>query len=448
VLASAAITFDHQWHYYLGSGGESVEQLPDLSYVVGAHSQVDSVGYGVTIITTDTLGDTTSVHHLIGTDGGGGHLCRVADGGYVVTGTRDTRHLFAIKYSAAGDSVWGYESASRGIISAVIATDDTGCLIVGRLPEPSYNFGAVRLDASGHEEWVRTYNEPLVYETWAHGADRTTSGGYILCGNGDDYMDVYPRLVRIDSAGSVVWSRLYFRGVEPSVEAVRETPDHGFLATGYDLDTSGYNYALLLLRVDSAGNELWTRQVAVPSASTKGTALAAAVTGYVVAGTVDWGDSARVWLVRLNEQADTLWTRILPGAGREAATDVKPANTEGFIITGTSDSAGGSILLIKTDSLGLLYTVVAEGQERGQPRFSLSVTPNPARSIARVQWPNSMAGRRWLIMIDADGRMVRDVDVAGAASTDVSLVGLPPGVYLVRLTVGGSILTRKLVVER
>lgn len=453
-LAATAggVTFDRQWTWYLGAAGASVEQLADHGYIVGGRCVVGTSVYGVITVRTDSLGDTTAVRLLSPVDGNGGELSRTLDGGWVVTGTRDARYFFAVKYTAAGDSAWEYRSAARGYLSAVIPTPDTGCLIVGRLPEPATDFGAIKLSASGAEQWVRNYREPLMTESWARGADVTSDGGYILGGDCRDYLESYRRLVKIDANGAQTWKQVYFGSVEPTLVAVRQAPDRGFLALGYAVDETGLHYALQLTRTDSAGGELWSRLVTVPGASTRGAALERAGNGWIIAGTVDWGDSARVWLLRLDAAAETLWTRVLPGSGREQAADVKPALPDGFVVTGESDSVGGCVLLVKTDSLGGIRTAVREPYAvAGRQR--LAVTPSPCRAdAASVSWSLDFAtgSTAVLSLLDVSGRVLRAQPLApgSAGSATLDLRGINSGVYVVRLDWGAATACRKLVVDR
>jgi hypothetical protein len=447
-LSAGTTVFERRWHWFESNVGRSVALAADGGYVVGAGTRFGSSEYGATLAWVDSLGDTVTVRHVSGLDNGAGYLCRVEDGGCVLAGTRDTLHVFARKFDAAGDSIWTYSSPTPGLVQAIVGTPDGGCLIVGRIPDSMYDMGATKLDSTGGEEWTRYYEEPGVFASHAWGAARTRDGGYILCGDAHDYMDFYTRLVRTDSAGQQIWTRLYFGAMDACLYDVRETQDGGFLAVGLELDTLTTRNALYLLRVDSTGALVGTRSFASPGAATQATAMdTARGGGYVVAGQIDWGDSARAWLVKLDAEADTTWTRALPGDGREQAADIRPTADGGYVLAGASDSAGGSVLLVKTDSLGGVMVGVAEAGPAARAHIAFSVAPNPASGVVRIEYslPANIAAN--LRMYDISGRPVYSSFGLRASSLRLDLRSMPAGVYLLRLEYNRGSSTRKLVID-
>lgn len=80
--------------------------------------------------------------------------------------------------------------------------------------------------------------------------------------------------------------------------------------------------------------------------------------GYVMAGTVKdsaAGSLTDVFLAKFSSIGDTVWTRRIAAPGSEGINDVQQTNDGGFVLTGWTDSYGsiyGTILLLKTDSLG------------------------------------------------------------------------------------------------
>jgi len=88
-------------------------------------------------------------------------------------------------------------------------------------------------------------------------------------------------------------------------------------------------------------------------------------------------------------------------------------------------------------------------EEIADKGLSLSVSPNPARSQAKIRFTLPGEGPYSLRLYDAAGRMVADLGQAqGPAPT--SFVWEPdagPGVYFLRLEAGGRALTEKLVIQ-
>lgn len=445
-LALAADGFERRWHWFLADIGHSVALTGDGGYLVGGETQLSSTQYGIVLARTDSSGDTTWVRHMVGTDQSGGYACRLLDGGYAVLGTRNNGAIFVRKFSAAGDSVWTYVSSWSGPVSAVIATNDSGCAIAGRMPDTIADFGYIKLRPDGTEEWARYYDDPIVWTTWARNAAQTWDGGYIICGDGHDYSGSYLRLVRINSSGDTLWTRLYVGLIAPYLAAVCEMQDGGFLAAGYTFDTLTSLNRLYMMRTNSTGDTLWTRTIEPTGVDAQAWAMSGTRDGgHIIAGSVDWFDSARVWLVKVDSDGDTVWTRTLGGPGRETGADVEQTVDGGYIVAGTSDSAGGSVLLIKTDSLGRVG--IAEGRLPARERIAFSVAPNPASGIVRIRYTSPGNREATLRMYDVFGRQVYSSFGLRASSFRLDLRSLPAGVYLLRLDSDLGSATRKLVIE-
>jgi hypothetical protein len=447
-MSAGTTVFERRWHWFAADAGRSVAFAAGGGYVVGAGTSLGGSAYGALLVWVDSLGETTTVRTVSGLDNGSGCLCRVEDGGYVIAGTYEAGHVFAQKFSAAGDSVWTYKSATRGVVQAVVGAPDGGCLILGQIPDTIFHMGAIKLDSTGSEQWRHYYSDPGVYATMAQGGAPTKDGGYILCGNGHDYMDTYIRFVLVDSAGGQVWSHIYIGPVDASLYDVSETPDRGFLAVGLEWDTLQSHNDLYVVRTDSSGGRLWSRSLSPAGAATQANAMDVTHDGgYVVTGTIDWGDSARAWLVRIDSGADTLWTRILPGKGIEGGADVRQTADGGYIVAGTSDSAGGSVLLIKTDSQGSTIPGVAEAGVPTHEPIAFSVAPNPAGGATRLEYSLPIGTTANLRVYDALGCQVFSASGLRASPFALGTSSFPPGVYVIRLDSELGSATRKLVIE-
>jgi hypothetical protein len=447
-LAGATVTFERRWKWFQGTIGRGVELAPGGGYFVSGGTSDDGSRFGMLLLRTDSLGDTTWVRQIPDTDMDGGFLSRLADGSPAVLGTDAGRHVMVRKFDPAGDQSWTRLSDTRGMVSAIIAGPDTGCLVVGRLPDGLADFGVIKLGADGQEQWTRYYEEPRVFESWAFGADRTADGGYILCGDCTDYMDSYVRLVRTDSLGVAAWSELYSGPVGPALRAVKQLADGGFVAVGWEFDTLASKERLYIMRTDPAGAVLGTTSLAPAGAAARARAMARTRDGgYIVAGQARWADSTRVWVVRLDQDGDTVWTRVLGGPDNESAYDIEQADDLGYVITGSSTALGGSLLLLKTDSLGGMMTGYAEERPApGVPRPGLEIYPNPATGTVTVR-AAAVTGSSTVRVYDARGRLVHSTSASRASVLRLDAQSLPAGVYLVRLDTDRGPLAGKLVVE-
>lgn len=447
-LALATVTFERRWHWDREDVGRSVALTADGGYLVGGQTWVDSSQYDIVLARTDSFGDTTSVRQVPGASDGSGYLCRLSGGGFVAAGIRDGAYVFARGFNSEGDSGWSYDQSVRGRVYTLIGTSDGGCLIAGR--DSMLDMGLIKLDSAGNEEWNHGYHDPRIQGSTAYGVVETRDSGFILCGDVTDYIESYVRLVRTNALGETLWTRLFSGPVGPALRAVCETPDRGFLAVGFEFDTLQAQNALYLMRTDSNGALVWTRNISLPGAGTQAMALRETRDGgYIVAGSIDWNDSARIWLVKLDAGADTVWTSVVGGRGREQAVDVWQTADGGYVIAGTSDSPNDSILLVKTDSLGRVTAGIAEANRLIPDPIALSVTPSPASGVVHLEYSLPEGAVANLRMYDASGRQVfssSGLGLGGPCLT-VRTSSFAAGVYLLRLESSCGSATQKLVIE-
>lgn len=208
---------------------------------------------------------------------------------------------------------------------------DSGFVLSGwtnSFPPMSMRGYVVRADSRGDELWNRvlSFSPGTVFQSYC--VRQTRDSGYIVVGytNAYSYDAVFWRL---DPAGNELWSRHYggMTAADYLFEVV-ETPDNGFIATGYTNDGSSYD--LYLLRTDPLGAVVWERRYGRPQFDEKGEAIVSTPDGgYVVAGTMGSG----IWLLRLDQNGDTVWTRGF-GSGFSVASALVSTLDSGFVFAG------------------------------------------------------------------------------------------------------------------
>jgi hypothetical protein len=107
--------------------------------------------------------------------------------------------------------------------------------------------------------WMRTYGG----DEWdyARGVEQTQDGGFAFIGDTKSFglsnRDLW--LVKVDPAGDLHWSHTYNSPGIQNYGCLLQTSDGGYLLTGctnYGVEGSD----VLIIRTDSLGNSLWSRQ--------------------------------------------------------------------------------------------------------------------------------------------------------------------------------------------
>jgi hypothetical protein len=370
--------------------GTSVRQTADGGYIIaGSTRSFGAGGINVYLVRTDAQGDTLWTRTYGGTNDDEGYsVQQTTDSGYVVAGYTCTfgagkGSVYLVKTNASGDTLWTktYGGADDDVGYSVQQTIDGGYVIVGY----TLSFGAgsghvylVTTDASGDTLWTKTYGGTGIDE--GHSVQQTSDSGYIIAGSTRSFGQGTPTnrnvyLIRTNSSGDTLWTRVYGGLYDEQVETVRQTTDGAYIVAG--------------------------------------------CTNSFGAGFYD------AYLIRTNAQGDTLWTRTYGGTDNDWGYSVQQTPDEGYIIAGYSASFGAGnydVYLIKCDANGYVGMEEPMVRHPANPTRFL-VRPNPFTSFARVPGHET----ELFALSDVTGRQV------AICNGDRVGEGLRPGVYFLAL---------------
>jgi hypothetical protein len=140
-----------------------------------------------------------------------------------------------------------------------------------------------------------------------------------------------------------------------SAYSVIEMSDGGFVVAGNRWLTSENSYDVYLMRIDSNGDTLWTRTYGGDKNDGCISAQQTSDGGFIMVGaTASFGSfPVSLYAIRTDSLGDTLWTRIYGGwnglEGSDQANSVQQVSDGGFIIFGDHNR---DLILIRTDSQG------------------------------------------------------------------------------------------------
>lgn len=195
---------------------------------------------------------------------------------------------------------------------------------------------------------------------------RTRDGGYVIAGYSDSFgagnYDVY--LLKMDSEGSLIWNKTYGGAYSDLSHSVQETSDGGYVIAGYTRSFGNKDDDVYLVRVDSEGNEIWSRTYGDMKGDERGYSVQGTIDGgYIVAG-MSWPleqENPDFYLLKIDSEGDTVWSSSYTGPDGHWSWDWGRSALEtgegGYVIVGETYSnveRDWDVLLGKTDSLGNL----------------------------------------------------------------------------------------------
>lgn len=336
---------------YGGSGNETayyVQQTSDNGYIITGFSNSSASGdvtsashgdYDAWILKLDSNGNV-SWQKLLG--GSGADYCRhikqTADGGYILAGystssasgditqaSRGNYDIWVVKLNSAGNIVWNKLLGGIGneYCMQIEATTDNGYIVFGysssslsgdvtATSHGGSDFWVVKLDANGNIIWNKLLGGDQ--DEYAYKGQVTSDGGYILVGNtsssangnvsgqnrGIGNFDCW--IVRLNSGGSIVWEKIWGGDQYEMGYSALQLADGGFIICGISGssasgDIMGFNNGesdALILRLDSAGNEIWQRLFGGKKYESINTIVSSGDGGFVLSGYSSSSESGNV----------------------------------------------------------------------------------------------------------------------------------------------------------
>lgn len=196
----------------------------------------------------------------------------------------------------------------------------------------------------------------------------------------------------------------------------------------------GFYYAWLL-RLNDQGDTMWTRLYTADEGSSAYCIQQTQDEGFIIAGERGTAEASNAWLIKIDCVGDTQWTQTYGGDGLDAFSWLELIS-DGYIVVGETNSLGagsGDAWLVKTDTLG--YCLVAERPVAERLPYGLAINTIGNQIILR--YTNHSQGFSAKVF-DVSGRQVDELYSDDEAGTIIWGKDAESGVYFIR-----SVTTRK-----
>jgi len=455
-------TFIQAWTRVYGPGQESgicVQKTLDGGYVVLGRTSSFGNGKGdAWLLKTDSNGDTLWSRTYGGEEMDEGKCVRqTSDEGYIITGVTSSfgvaefdMDLWMVKTDSVGDTLWTriYRGEQTGDFKwdagwCVEQTSDDGYIVIGdnrSFSSIGHFLWLLKLDSMGDTLWTRLYSGSS--EGAGYSIQQTSDGGYIATGQIKDTLGSMLWLLKFDSLGDTLWTKYYGLGVNDMGYSVRQTSDGDYVIAG-QYSPSWSQSHIWLLKTDSLGDTLWTRLFGGERLDAGYSVDEVLDGGYVVTGEAN----VDLWLIKTDVNGNTEWIREFGETLGDRGSSVEATSDGGFIVTGHKDYisfvTSGYLWLIKTDSLG--YAAITE----------------PATPPTHTNWHITQSVGHQIVLRYADSPQGFHADIFNAAGRKVDELHAPlpfgtiswgqgysPGVYFIRVEGDASHITQKVVLVR
>jgi hypothetical protein len=363
--------------------------------------------------------------------------------------------------AAAQNQLWIRQFGTSAVDHEYAAAPDgsggvyVGGATLGSLGGPSAggtDAWLARYDSAGNQTWIRqlgTSDEDYAYVAAPDGSGGVYVSGYTtgsLGGPNAGSADAW--LAHYDSAGNQLWIRQLGTSVEDYASAAAPDGSGGVYVSGNTTGSLGGPNAgsadAWLAHYDSAGNQLWIRQLGTTGGDSASVAAPDGSGGvYVGGGTTGnlGGSQAGVvdaWLARYDSGGNQVWVRQLGTITIEDAKSAAPDGSGGIYVGGYTlgslggpQAGGGDAWLARYDSAGSQLWIRQFGTTGGEGANALAphgsggvyVSGGTYGSLGGL---NAGSSDAWLARYDSAGNQLW-IHQLGTSAGDQALAAAPDG---------------------
>ncbi|TKJ42474.1 hypothetical protein CEE37_01970 [candidate division LCP-89 bacterium B3_LCP] len=220
----------------------------------------------------------------------------------------------------------------------------------------------------------------------------------------------------------------------------QQTTDGGFITVGQTASFGNGSADVYLVKVDANGDTVWTKTFGGFSYESGTGIIQTTDGGYIIIGdTFSFGPGdCDIYLIKTDENGNEEWSEAYGGTGRDAGNDVIQTSDNGYILVAETWSYGPgeeSIFIIRTDSNGITQWERTFGGSNCDEGFSIRQTSDDGFVIAGCTNSFSMSSSfydMYLIKTDAFG-IEQWSRTYGGSGSDVGhdVMQTPDGGYII-----------------
>lgn len=186
---------------------------------------------------------------------------------------------------------------------------------------------------------------------------QTSDGNLIFCGTttsfGNGQKDIL--IFKTDISGSILWSKTIGGPQNDECWQIKQTPDGGYIATGFTESYGSGNKDAFLLKLNDNGTISWFRTYG-GGGTEYGYDILVLNNGYLLSAQTDsWGAGGNdMFVVKTTGNGTPVWGKTFGGTNHEGAYSVVPSADNQYVFTGTTGSFGNlyQAFVTKIDTSG------------------------------------------------------------------------------------------------
>lgn len=281
--------------------------------------------------------------------------------GSVLPRSGDQHQALLVKLNNQGDVIWTALDSLSGSVQyfGAAGMPDEGVVVCGVVKGQTGHDALIsRYGPNGEQLWTRvlaSFTDEEAYAVAVDGPDLLISGRTLNFSGTSDML-----VARLDMNGQVVWTTTFGGTAMEEARAIVPLGNGQFVAAGWTTSYGAFSPVLnaipahaYLVAMDLQGDTLWTRAFGNATLERRAYALAKAPNGeLLLAGEVGTLGYTDVLLQRISPTGALLWERTIDTGKEERLVHILPLS-DGLIATGRSfGEFGRQLLFIRRNSNG------------------------------------------------------------------------------------------------
>lgn len=268
------------------------------------------------------------------------------DNAYIVVGFR-----YVLKISSDGEKIWDYVVSYEDNdteFTSIIQTNDNGYLVVGTGLDSSRTVVSLtKLNADGEFQWLKKYDKPEgsdgFYGSYGNGIEQSSDGNFILlCSTYTSNMHVY--IIKVDMDGQLIWNKILTPRYYNIPRQIIKTKDNGLLILSDAISARDVHWPRAI-KIDIDGNILWDQLYEMDEYTYTASPYAICQTndgGFAITGGISKGftglENSACLLLKLKSDGTFDWERLFCYENDMDfwwyGYDIRQTRDNGFLITG------------------------------------------------------------------------------------------------------------------
>jgi TolB-like protein len=443
--------------------GNDVRQTTDGGYIIAGSTT--SFGAGVTdayLIKTNASGNVLWAKTYGGTsEDFASSVVQTTDGGFIFAGLTSSfgvagwDNVYLVKTNATGDTQWTktfYENVTGATNNGspnVLQTNDGGYIVTSSMVFGTSGMYIIKTNPVGTMLWSKINSDTTM--ATINTIQQTADGGYIIGGTSSvgfdtGYANSNMLLLKIDNLGNALWSKIYGGSHDDYCNSARQTKDHGYIMAGYTFLPGVTNENGYLIKTDSIGNLVWSKEVGDTSSDIFSSVQQTNDGGFIVCGETNGFGLPDFGLYLLK-------TDNVGNSGCYQTTPITLSMAGGVILINpiTSVSSGAIVgshlpFFTKGSVVTNICSATTTEIENVSSTDNINVYPNPSYGKLTIEFPAKISAGT-VTVFDIYGKTIFQENISNTIEKEIYLNNVSKGLYLIKINYDKGQIFRKVMLQ-